>query len=144
MKYLQFILLFSLLASTAQAAPAIDLVNKTNTIRCGYVEYVPALNKDVNTGRWSGFDYDIVNAVADRLQLKADFTTPAGWATVVADLDAKKFDMLCSGFWVHPNVGKFAFFSRPVFYQPVFVVARADDARFTAKTDLNDAALKIV
>jgi ABC-type amino acid transport substrate-binding protein len=126
------------------AASALTNVNKTNTIRCGYVEYVPALTKDMNTNQWSGFDYDIVQAVANRLQVKADYTTATGWATVVPDLNSKKFDMLCSGFWVHPNVGKFALFSRPAFYQPVFVVARIDDAQFSATTDLNTPDLKMV
>lgn len=128
----------------AQAAESLTHINQTQTIRCGYVEYLPALNKDMTDNTWHGFDYDIVQAVANRLELKADYATPTGWATVVADLNANKFDMLCSGFWVHPNVGKFALFSRPAFYQPVFVVARADDARFSAQTNLNDEHIKMV
>lgn len=130
--------------SAVQAEPLLNRVNKTNTIRCGYVEYAPALVKDMKTNTWSGFDYDILKAIGDRLQLKVEHTTATGWATVVSDLHAGKFDMLCSGFWVHPNVGKFALFSRPILYQPVFVVARVDDKRFTADTDLNSDKLKMV
>lgn len=136
--------LFLFLVASAHAEPALTRVNKSNTLRCGYVTYPPALMKDLKTGEWSGFDYDIVNAVVDRLQLKLDYTTETGWATVVPDLKAKKFDMLCSGYWVHPNVGKYALFSRPAFFQPVFVVARADDARFTNNQNLNDTKLTMV
>lgn len=148
MRYLIFIvsimLAFPAIAQDMTTGNALERVNKTNTIRCGYVEYVPALVKNLETDEWSGFDYDILQAVAGRLELKAEHTTATGWATVVADLNAHKMDMLCSGFWVHPNVGKFALFSRPVFYQPVFVVAREGDVRFTPDMDLNDARLKMV
>jgi ABC-type amino acid transport substrate-binding protein len=129
---------------SAHAETVMDRVNKTNAIRCGYVEYSPALVKDLKTGQWHGFDYEIIKAIGDRLQLKIDYTAPTGWGTVVTDLNAKKFDMLCSGFWVHPNVGKFALFTRPAFYQPVFVVARADDTRFNKDANLNDPKLKMV
>lgn len=139
----KIILLFlstMLFVSQVHARSALDQVNKTNTINCGYVEYSPALIKNMKTNQWGGFDYDVVQAVANRLQLKADFTVPTGWATVVTDLDSGKFDMLCSGFWVHPNVGKFALFSRPVFFQPVFIVARADDNRFVPSMNMDDPA----
>ena len=126
------------------AAPALERVNQSNQIRCGYVEYAPALVKDMATGTWSGFDHDIISAVAARLELKADFTTATGWATVVADLDAGKMDMFFSGFWVHPVVSRHTLFSRPAFYQPVFIVARTDDTRFTPSTNLNDPSLTMV
>lgn len=134
---------FMTLACPVQAA-SIEGVNRTNVIRCGYVEYAPALTQDIKTGLWQGFNYDILKAVGDRLQLQVNYTAPTGWATVVPDLKSRKFDMLCSGFWVHPNVGKFALFSRPAFFQPVFVAVRTQENRFQRKVDLNDAKLKMV
>lgn len=144
MKHLILGLTLLLFMGEARANPVIKKVNETNTIRCGYVEYLPALTKDFKTGKWNGFDYDVMQAIGERLELKVEHTAPTGWGTVVADLKAKKFDMLCSGFWVHPNVGKFALFSRPIFYQPVFVVARADDERLTQNSDANHSDLKMV
>ncbi|MGE4352294.1 MAG: substrate-binding periplasmic protein [Bdellovibrionales bacterium] len=133
-----------LIAGGAMAQDGIDRVNKSNTLRCGYVPYPPAMVQDFKTGKWSGFEVDIVGAVAARLGLTVDYTVETGWATVVADLKSHKFDMLCSSFWVHPNVGRFALFSRPAFFQPVFVVSRADDTRFGSAVNLNDPALKMV
>ncbi len=144
MKHLILGLVLFLAIEEAQANSTIKQVNETNTIRCGYVEYLPALTKDFKTGQWSGFDYEVMEAIGDRLELKIEHTTPTGWATIVADLKAKKFDMLCSGFWVHPNIGKFALFSRPIFYQPVFVVARNDDERFFQNSDANNSNLTMV
>lgn len=142
-KLLLLLALLISLSAPARAEPALTQVNKTNTIRCGYVEYAPALVKDLKTGEWSGFDYDVMKAVADRLQLKVEYTAVTGWGTVVADVAAGKFDMLCNGLWIHPNIGKFALFSRPEFYQPVFVVARVDDKRFTPSTLLNNKEFKM-
>lgn len=133
-----------LCAATANAKPLLDRVNATNSIRCGYLEYYPALTHDAASDTWKGFNADIIKAIASKLELKYEFSTATGWATVVEDLHAGKFDMLCSGFWVHPNVGKFALFSKPFMYQPVFVIARANDTRFNEKTNLNDPALKMV
>ena len=139
-----FMMAFFCFSAVAHAQPALERVNQSQTIRCGYVEYSPALMKDLNTGQWSGFDYDILKAIGSRLQLNVAHTAATGWATVVADLDAGKFDMLCSGFWVHPNVGKFALFSRPAFFQPVFIVARATDDRFMPSTAMNNPDFKMV
>ncbi|MEJ0063153.1 MAG: transporter substrate-binding domain-containing protein [Alphaproteobacteria bacterium] len=120
----------AVLIPPAHAETALERIRKTNTLHCGYVSYAPALIKDLKTGLWSGFDYDVVKAVSERLLLKAEYAAETGWATVPADLDARKFDMLCSTYWIHPQAAKFMLFSRPVYFQPVFVVARADDPRF--------------
>lgn len=136
-----FVLFFPVQAIASQT---MDTVNESGAIRCGYVEYTPALSKNLKTGEWSGFNYDILKAVGDRLELSVDFAMPTGWATVVPDLKAKKFDMLCSGFWVHPNVGKYALFSRPVFFQPVFIVTRTEDQRFSPGKSVNDPTLTMV
>ncbi|HRK97749.1 MAG TPA: transporter substrate-binding domain-containing protein [Alphaproteobacteria bacterium] len=137
-------LTLSFFSGQAKAESGISRIIETNTLRCGYVEYRPALEKDMATGGWIGFNADVMKVVADRLELTLDFTVPTGWATVVADLKAKKFDMLCSGFWVHPNVGKFALFSRPIMFQPVFVVVKEGDDRFKTQSALNDPSIKMV
>jgi polar amino acid transport system substrate-binding protein len=131
-----------LVATTAQAKPALDRVIAANTIRCGYIEYAPALTNE--NGTWKGFNADIIKAVAQKLELKYEFATATGWGTIVADLESGKFDMMCSAAWVHPNAAKFSIFSRPIMYQPIFVVARADDKRFSDKTNLDDPNLKMV
>lgn len=130
----------------ASAAPMLPQVDKTGTIRCGYIEYVPALSKNLETGQFEGFDYDMVQAIASRLGLKVEYTAPTGWGNVAADLRAGKYDMLCSGFWVHANMGKYVLFSRPFFYQPVFVVGRKDDTRLgdASAASLNTPDLSMV
>ncbi len=138
----------ALLMTTSIAAfaePALPKINTTQTIKCGYVDYDPAITQDINTKEFRGFDVEMVKAIAARLELKVEYATTTGWGLIAADLNAGKFDMLCTGSWVHPNVGKFALFSRPYYYQPVFIAARADDPRFAKGVpDLNNAELKMV
>ena len=134
-----------LLASGAQAGDTIDRILKNNAINCGYVTFVPNLVKDSATSKYSGFDYELMNAVANLLDTKANFKTEGGWGTIPEDLRAKKYDMLCVLNWQNPKIAKFVLYSRPVYYQPVFLVARANDTRFdTDKAVINDAKVKVV
>ncbi len=145
MKIILCLLLGMFTGHIAQAATALDRIKATNTINCGYVSYAPALVKDVKNGQWSGYDYDVAQAVANRLGLTAKHIAETGWATVTTDLDTHKFDMLCSSYWVNPKDAKFILFSRPIYYQPVFVVARAADKRFDKNiAAINDPAVRLV
>ncbi len=129
MKYI-LIILFFLLSSPVYAGEIFEAVKKAGKLRCAYVTFDPALVKDPNTGALSGYDFDIMNAVADRLQLEVEFSTPTGWATFATDLETGKADMLCNSYWINPKTAKFSLFARPHYYQPVFIVARAEDTRF--------------
>ena len=113
-----------------QRETAYERVIRTQTLRCGYVTFVPNLIKDPNTGIMSGVDYDIAEALGRKLGMKIDWAEEVGWATVVPGLKVGKYDALCSGNWINPKLGQQAYFSRPYYYQGAFVVVRADDVRF--------------
>jgi ABC-type amino acid transport substrate-binding protein len=136
---------FSLYLATGQTALAnnLDNVLKTNTINCGYVPYAPAMMKNLKTNQWEGFDYEVMQAVVGRLLLKTNYSTTTGWSTIPTDLNMGKFDMLCSGYWVNPKTAKFVLFSRPFYFQPVYLVARANDTRFVSKEIINNKHIKI-
>lgn len=144
MKFIALTAVLALLSVPAHAEPKLNRVNATQTLKCGYVAYDPAMVKDEATGEWKGMDVEVTKAVAHRLGLQVEYAAETGWASVVTDLNAGKFDALCSSFWVHPDVAKFALFARPYYYQPVFVIARADDERFAKGIpNLDDPALKM-
>jgi len=130
---------------TAQAGSTMERIIKDGIIRCGYVTYEPGMHKDTATGQLSGYDYDATQAVADRLDIKVTYPVETGWGTFTADLKSKKFDVLCGGSWVNPKIGKFVLFSRPVRFEPIYLVARADDKRFDKDLSVvNDEKIKIV
>jgi ABC-type amino acid transport substrate-binding protein len=100
--------------------------------------------KDLKTNEWSGFNYDVLKQVTERLELNLVFSQPTGWGMVTADLLARKFDVMCTGYWVHPHMAKYVLFSRPFAFQPVFLAVRADDQRFKVGVNLNDPNLTMV
>ena len=114
------------------------------TLRCGYVTYEPGLVKDVNKGSLSGYDKDIMTAIAKRLEIKVEWVPTGGWGTFLEDMKSGKFDMLCNSYWVNAANAKYVLYARPNMYQPAFFVARNDDSRFDKdETQFNHPATSI-
>ena len=118
---------------------AYERVVRTQTLRCGYIPFVPNLVKDPNTGSLSGIDYEITEALGKKLGIKIVWAEETGWATMVPGLKASKFDALCEAAWVSPAVAKEAYYARPYYYQPLLLVVRLDDHRFDASLDALNA-----
>jgi polar amino acid transport system substrate-binding protein len=116
-----------------------ERVMRTQTLRCGYVPFVPNMIKDPNTGAMSGIDYEVAEAVGKKLGLKIVWAEESGWATMVPSLNTSKFDALCDADWVSPDVAKEAYYARPYYYQPLFVAVRANDGRFDQNLDALNA-----
>ena len=107
-------------------------VVNSQTLNCGYVPYYPAMLKNEQTGVYEGYDVDVMNALAQRMGLKLNWATESSWMTVATDMENGKFDMFCNTYWTNPKTAQHVLYSRPVYYQPLFVIARADDTRFDA------------
>ncbi|MDD5585469.1 MAG: transporter substrate-binding domain-containing protein [Alphaproteobacteria bacterium] len=123
---------------------AYERVIRTQTLRCGYIPFVPNLVKDPNTGALSGLDVEFTEALTRKLGLKIVWAEEVGWGTATAGLKGGRYDAVCNGAWYLPMEAKEAYFSRPYFFQPLFTVARADDTRFDANLDaLNDPGASI-
>lgn len=119
-------------------------VIRTQTLRCAYVPFIPNVVKDPNTGTLGGLDVELTEALGKKLGLKIVWAEEVGWGTATAGLKAGRYDAVCNGAWYLPPESKEAFFSRPYFFQPLFTVVRADDARFDANLDaVNDSSVSI-
>lgn len=115
-----------------------ERVLKSGTLRCGYVVYQPAVLKDPNTGRFSGFGYDIVNRMAEDLNLKVEWVEEVTPATMLEGLNTDRYDMICTPFWRNSERGRVADFSVAFYYSPMGVWVRSDDHRFDKNvSDLN-------
>lgn len=117
-------------APAAALNPAMARIEATQTLRCGYVPYYPAMVKDEKTAEFKGFDVDLMQAVTQRLGVKLEWSVESSWMNVVTDLTAGKFDMLCNTYWTNPQTAQHTLYSRPIFYQPLFIAAREADTRF--------------
>ena len=111
-----------------QTAPhretSFERVTRTNTIRCGYATWYPEMIKDPNTGKLSGYDYDVVNELGKVLGLKVEWVEETGWGVAEQGLITSRYDMACNAFWGPPARAKAANYSIPYVHHPVFPVIR--------------------
>ena len=108
----------------------LERVLKTGTIRCGYFTWPPYITKDPNTGKLSGINYDIMEAIGKNLGLKIDWAAEVGVGDVVAALNTNKFDVMCATVWPSPGRTQNLTLSLPAFYNVAFAYVRKDDKRF--------------
>ena len=106
----------------ARTESAYERVIKTQTLRCGYIPFVPNMVKDPNTGVLSGLDVELTEALARKMGVKIVWAEEVGWGTVVAGLKAGRFDALCNGAWYNPMEAKEAYFSRPYHFSPCLLL----------------------
>ncbi len=129
-KFFATLLVLIASASIAHADPVMDRINKSQTIRCGFVSYSPGSMKDTATGKMAGYNVDIIEEAARRMGLKVEWAHETNWPTIATDLQTNKFDVACAAYWMNPKSSLQMLSSDPVFYQPLFFAVRADDTRF--------------
>jgi polar amino acid transport system substrate-binding protein len=93
-------------------------------------------------GTITGFDVDLVQAVADRLGVKPKIRNVA-WNGIVGELRTGKCDVIFSGMSVTPERQKAVLFSEPYFDIGQVVVKRAGDDRIKGWEDLNAEGMTI-
>ena len=131
-------------AFAAERESAYDRVMKTQTIKCGYGTNRPWIYKDDTTGKMAGLNVTIMEKIAGTLGLSLSWPEETGWAEVPTALSSGRVDVACSALWNDPVRGRQTAYTDPVFYQPIYVYARADDTRFTGKIEeLNDPSVRI-
>ncbi len=116
--------------STTQTNNLAQKVLASKTIRVGYIVYPPALIKDPNTGQLSGIFYDALNEAGAKLGVKVDWVGETTWATMFADMNAGKFDMVGQSVWQSSPRSTQGDFSDPVMYSVIGAWTRPNDHRF--------------
>ncbi len=148
MKKIMHILVVSALLTGmnyAYAAEATyDRVMADKTIRCGYFTWPPYIAKDPNTGKLSGINYDIMEAIGKNLGLKIEWTAEIGVGDVVAALETNKADVMCATVWPNAARTQSLTLTKPTFYSIAYAFVRADDKRFDGDLGkANDKAIKV-
>ncbi|MDX2028737.1 MAG: ABC transporter substrate-binding protein [Alphaproteobacteria bacterium] len=108
-----------------------DRVMRTGTLRCGYTPYSVGFIKDPNSGQMSGIYYDIVTRLADNLGLTVDWVEEVGWSGQIEGLNTKRYDLICSPVSLNSGRTRSADFSIPLYYSPVHIWAKKDNATLT-------------
>lgn len=107
-----------------------DAVKARGTIRAAYFVGAPLFMLDPNTKQKSGIFHDVVESVAQRLNLRVEWTEEVGFGDMAEGLKVRRFDIVGSGVWINAARGAVADFSIPVVYDAVCAYSRFDDHRF--------------
>jgi ABC-type amino acid transport substrate-binding protein len=129
----------------AKKETAYERVLRTGVLRCGWADYPPlVLTKDPNTGELKGIAKDIVETAAKGLSLKVEWTEEVGWGNWQEGLKSGRYDAFCATLWPMAAMGREVRYTIPIYYNPIYGYARADDTRFdNGLAAANDPSIRI-
>lgn len=123
---------------------AFERVMKTQTLRCGYFVYAPAISKDPVTGKISGIMYDVIEDAAAQLGLKVEWTEEVTLATYIEGLKNNRYDAVCAAVWMMGPEIQHGEFTTPLFYSSINAWVRQDDKRFDNNhAKINDTSVTL-
>jgi ABC-type amino acid transport substrate-binding protein len=130
----------------AAAETTYERVLRTGVIKCGYILWAPWFDIDIATQKPSGINYEYAEALARNLNLKIEWTMEVLPGSQIESLRTGKIDAICSADGpMVPSTIKYVSYSTPMFYHPMFLYARSDDARFDRDwlSSINSNTIKI-
>ncbi len=145
MKKLGWLLLAALMLVTAvmpltAGAEEGDLLDNIKTR--GFIsiategDWSPWTYIDEETGRLTGFDVEIGQAIADGLGVDVQFQVTQ-WDAILAGVSAGRFDLACNGVSYTEERAKSYDFSTPYLYTPSVLVVKADNDTINSFEDLS-------
>lgn len=120
-----------------------ERITSTNTIRCGYMVWPPFVTKDPNSGALGGINVDVMQAVAEMLNLRLEWAVEASPGNFIEDLNHGRFDIMCASVW--PDAGRIrgTLLTIPTMYTKIYLAVRANEARFNSYDDFNQAPIAL-
>lgn len=141
--HIRKILATSLLLVTtlhAGAADLLDTVKQRGTLRVAMEGTYPPFNYKEN-GQLAGFEVELSNLLAQKLGVKADFTT-GEWSALLAGLQAGKYDVVINQVGITDKRKETFDFSEPYTISSPQLIVRQDEKRdFKTLADLRGKKL---
>ena len=130
------------LRASAQAPSTLERIQKEHVLRVGWGTWYPYIFKDPKTNKLSGFSYDLIEDLGKSLGARVDWVEDS-WATMVAGIQARKFDMTNVMAITPPRAEAIAF-SEPVTKHGLSILVSKDKLpSLKSWQDLNKAGVKI-
>ncbi len=126
-------------APPARAAGLVDEIKQRGTMRFCVADW-PYLTKDPKTGKWTGYDADLAEALAGRVGAKVEFVD-SSWGNMIPALLAKKCDVAWGGFFHTAEREKVVDYTKDVHNTGLVVVVKQGETRFKSYADLNKAGI---
>ena len=114
-------------AALAEQASRLDEIMQRGSLRVGMTgDYKPFTYLDKATGKFSGFDVDMAEALGKALGVKVEFV-PTSWPQLMKDFEADKFDIAMGGVSITLDRQKKGLFSTPIMREGKSPIARCSD-----------------
>ena len=107
--------------ATAQES-ALDKIVRAGVFKVGYVVLTPQIMKDPNTGELTGYMIYCIKWIAEEMGVEVKFVE-ATWATVIAGLQAKHYDLSIAGTFATIPRATAVSFVAPIVYQGLGAVS---------------------
>ena len=132
------------LPAAASAADLLATVKARGTLKVALEGTYPPFNyKDQKTGQLAGYDVDVARLLAAKLGVKVEFVS-SEWASILAGLSAKKYDVIISQVGINPKREQAFDFSTPYIYSmPQLIVRKDEKAVYTSLADLKGKKLGV-
>jgi polar amino acid transport system substrate-binding protein len=122
-------------ARSGAAAGLVDEIKQRGAMRFCVADW-PYLTKDPKTGKWTGYDADLAEALARRLGVKVEYVD-SSWGNIIPALLAKKCDVGWGGFFHTAEREKVVDYTKDVHNTGLVVVVKQGETRFKSYEDLN-------
>ena len=144
MKRLLLCLVLLAAAVPADAQTVLDTILARGTLRVGLTgDYRPFSIKD-GAGAFTGLDVDMAESLAKAMGVKLEIV-PTAWPNLMADLQARKFEIGMGGISVTLDRAKTAMFSSPVMRAGKAPIARCTDKdRFTSLAEIDKPGVRVI
>ncbi|MCI1788964.1 MAG: transporter substrate-binding domain-containing protein [Actinomyces sp.] len=123
-------------SSSTGAGDALAELQDSGVLRVGTEgTYAPFTYHDSSSGDLTGYDIDVITAVADKLGVKPEFSE-VKWDAIFAGLEAKRFDIIANQVTVNPERVEKYDVSDPYTDSEPVVIVRADETSITSLADV--------
>ena len=126
-----------LLESGIDEKSALARVKKEGKLKVGYAQTLPWFHKDAKTGSLAGIYYDVAEALAKELEVKAEYQE-VSWADATVALRKGDFDVFGSSLFYTVPRALVVNFTAPLWHKGHLAVCHKDNARrFKSTADFN-------
>lgn len=133
----------SALPSGAALAQCMDEIKAKGTLTVGSTGRFPPFTGITSSGQLEGYDIDWLNAIAQKMGVKATFI-PLEGAGLFPGLLAKKFDTVSASFVITEERLKAVNFPEPYSASGAVMLVRADDKDFRTYQDVKDRRIGVI
>ncbi|MGE4352429.1 MAG: substrate-binding periplasmic protein, partial [Bdellovibrionales bacterium] len=116
--------------TAAHKETAFERVIRTNTLRCGYIQYAPFLLKDASSGKMTGLVADIMDYYTQKTGINIEWAEEFTFGNWIMALQSNRIDAVCMTIWPDVAMTRVVSFIKPFFYLDMIPIVRADEIRF--------------